>query len=95
MTCVAAATVAAAYSHPFAQAPAARPQPPTVARPAMAPSSVRDITVKDDDFVAATHGRGFWILDNLTPLRQLELKVIDADAHMQLKQAGVSSGTGQ
>ena len=39
--------------------------------------SVRDIQVKDDetclcsDLVAGTHGRGFWILDNLTPLRQL------------------------
>jgi photosystem II stability/assembly factor-like uncharacterized protein len=39
--------------------------------------SVRDIQVKDDasclcsDLVAATHGRGFWILDNLTPLRQM------------------------
>ena len=53
----------------------------------MAPSSVRDITVKDDDLVAATHGRGFWILDNLTPLRQLEPKVIDADAHLFMPQA--------
>jgi len=39
--------------------------------------SVRDIRVKDDttclcsDLVAGTHGRGFWILDNLTPLRQM------------------------
>jgi photosystem II stability/assembly factor-like uncharacterized protein len=38
--------------------------------------SVRDIEVKDDasclcsDLVAGTHGRGFWILDNVTPLRQ-------------------------
>ncbi|MGI8498956.1 MAG: glycoside hydrolase [Gemmatimonadaceae bacterium] len=38
--------------------------------------SVRDLQVKDDagclcsDLVAATHGRGFWILDDLTPLRQ-------------------------
>jgi photosystem II stability/assembly factor-like uncharacterized protein len=38
--------------------------------------SVRDIQVKDDstcqcsDLVAGTHGRGFYILDNLTPLRQ-------------------------
>jgi len=38
--------------------------------------SVRDLQVKDDstclcaDLVAGTHGRGFWILDNLTPLRQ-------------------------
>jgi photosystem II stability/assembly factor-like uncharacterized protein len=37
----------------------------------MAPSSVRDILVKDDDLVAATHGRGFWILDDISPLRQL------------------------
>jgi photosystem II stability/assembly factor-like uncharacterized protein len=39
--------------------------------------SIRDIQVKDDstcmcsDLVAGTHGRGFWILDNLTPLRQM------------------------
>ena len=38
--------------------------------------SVRDIQVKDDegcmcsDLIAGTHGRGFWILDNVTPLRQ-------------------------
>jgi hypothetical protein len=33
-------------------------------------SSVRDLIVKNDDLVVATHGRGFWILDNITPLRQ-------------------------
>ena len=38
----------------------------------MAPSSVRDLQVKDDDLVAGTHGRGIWILDNITPLRQIE-----------------------
>jgi photosystem II stability/assembly factor-like uncharacterized protein len=38
--------------------------------------SVRDLAVKDDstcrcaDLLAGTHGRGFWVLDNLTPLRQ-------------------------
>ena len=38
--------------------------------------SVRDVQVKDDasclcsDLVVGTHGRGFWILDNITPLRQ-------------------------
>lgn len=38
--------------------------------------SVRDIAVKDDatcmcsDLIAGTHGRGFWILDDVTPLRQ-------------------------
>src|SRR4029077_4825357 len=35
-------------------------------------SSVRDVIIKNDDLVAATHGRGFWILDNITPLRQLD-----------------------
>jgi hypothetical protein len=32
---------------------------------------VRDLVVKNDDLVVATHGRGFWILDNITPLRQV------------------------
>jgi photosystem II stability/assembly factor-like uncharacterized protein len=36
----------------------------------MAASSVRDLQVKDDDLVAGTHGRGIWILDDITPLRQ-------------------------
>jgi photosystem II stability/assembly factor-like uncharacterized protein len=34
-------------------------------------SSVRDLMIKHDDLIVATHGRGFWALDNLTPLRQL------------------------
>jgi photosystem II stability/assembly factor-like uncharacterized protein len=46
----------------------------------MAPSSVRDIIVKDDDLVAATHGRGFWILDDVTPLRQLDAAATAAGA---------------
>jgi len=32
--------------------------------------SIRDLIVKDDDLAVATHGRGFWILDNVTALRQ-------------------------
>jgi hypothetical protein len=46
----------------------------------MAPSSVRDITIKDDDLIAATHGRGFWILDDVTPLRQIDGGTANADA---------------
>jgi photosystem II stability/assembly factor-like uncharacterized protein len=34
-------------------------------------TSVRDLIIKDDDLAIATHGRGFWILDNITPLREL------------------------
>ena len=37
----------------------------------MPASSVRDLVVKDDDVVVGTHGRGIWILDNITPLRQI------------------------
>jgi photosystem II stability/assembly factor-like uncharacterized protein len=37
----------------------------------MPATSVRDLVVKDDDLVIGTHGRGFWILDDMTPLRQL------------------------
>ncbi len=33
-------------------------------------TSVRDLTIHGDDLVVATHGRSFWILDNITPLRQ-------------------------
>jgi photosystem II stability/assembly factor-like uncharacterized protein len=34
-------------------------------------SSVRDLMIKHDDLIVATHGRGFWVLDNITPLREL------------------------
>jgi len=34
-------------------------------------SSVRDLIIKNDDLIVATHGRGFWVLDNITPLPQL------------------------
>lgn len=32
---------------------------------------IHDLQVKDNDLVIATHGRSFWVLDNVTPLRQL------------------------
>ena len=34
-------------------------------------TSVRDIVVHGDDLAVATHGRGFWVLDQMTPLREL------------------------
>jgi photosystem II stability/assembly factor-like uncharacterized protein len=34
------------------------------------PSPIHDLVVKNDDLVAATHGRSFWILDDVSPLRQ-------------------------
>jgi photosystem II stability/assembly factor-like uncharacterized protein len=40
---------------------------------------VYDFVIKDTDLVVATHGRSFWILDDLTPLHQLRDDVLDAD----------------
>ena len=34
-------------------------------------TGVRDLVIHGDDLVAATHGRSFWILDNMSPLRQM------------------------
>jgi photosystem II stability/assembly factor-like uncharacterized protein len=36
----------------------------------MPASSIRDLIVHDDDVAVGTHGRGFWVLDNIEPLRQ-------------------------
>ncbi len=42
-------------------------------------SPVHDLVVKGDDLVVATHGRSFWILDDVTPLRQIASATTDAD----------------
>jgi photosystem II stability/assembly factor-like uncharacterized protein len=46
------------------------------------PSSIRDLVVHNDDIVVGTHGRSFWILDNITPLRQAHVEVAGAAAHL-------------
>ncbi len=38
----------------------------------MPATSIRDLVIKDDDLVIGTHGRSFWILDDITPLRHLD-----------------------
>src|SRR3954453_5583259 len=43
------------------------------------PSPIHDLVVKDDDLVVATHGRSFWVLDNLTPLRQINPQAAPTD----------------
>ncbi len=45
-------------------------------------ASVRDLAVHDNDLIAATHGRGFWILDDLTPLQQMTPEVLNSDVHL-------------
>jgi photosystem II stability/assembly factor-like uncharacterized protein len=42
-------------------------------------SPIHDLVVKDDDLVVATHGRSFWVLDDVSPLRQLNKQSLQAD----------------
>jgi photosystem II stability/assembly factor-like uncharacterized protein len=40
----------------------------------MPSTSIRDLVIHGDDVVVATHGRSFWILDDITPLRQFKTR---------------------
>lgn len=40
---------------------------------------IHDLTIKDDDLIAGTHGRSFWVLDDVTPLRQVTPQLNQAD----------------
>ncbi|HEX4169875.1 MAG TPA: glycoside hydrolase [Bryobacteraceae bacterium] len=48
----------------------------------MPATSVRDLLVKNDDLIAATHGRGFWILDDIEPLREFSDSIVKSQAHL-------------
>jgi hypothetical protein len=43
---------------------------------------IHDLTVKDNDLVVATHGRSFWILDDIAPLRQMTAAASSDEAHL-------------
>jgi photosystem II stability/assembly factor-like uncharacterized protein len=43
-------------------------------------TSVRDFVVYGNDLIVATHGRGFWMMDDISALRQVTAKVLQADA---------------
>ena len=43
---------------------------------------IHDLTIKDTDLIAATHGRSFWILDDLTPLHQITEQVAESSVHL-------------
>lgn len=43
---------------------------------------IDDLVIHNNDLVVATHGRAFWILDDITPLRQLDDKVMNEDVHL-------------
>ena len=43
---------------------------------------IHDLTVKNDDLIVATHGRAFWILDDISPLRQMNATMASVEAHL-------------
>jgi photosystem II stability/assembly factor-like uncharacterized protein/cation transport regulator ChaC len=60
-------------------------------------TSIRDLHVRDNDLIAATHGRSFWMIDDLTPLHQLSDAVASSEFYLykpnktyRIRQAGGS-----
>jgi len=45
-------------------------------------TSMRDLWIHDNDLIVATHGRSFWILDDITPLREAPASLAATDAHL-------------
>ena len=45
-------------------------------------ASMRDLAIHDDDLIVATHGRGFWVIDNISALRQISDDVARANAYL-------------
>jgi len=43
---------------------------------------ITDLTLKNDNLIAATQGRSFWLIDDLTPLHQLSDQLTTADAYL-------------
>ncbi|MBM4187994.1 MAG: glycosyl hydrolase [Gemmatimonadetes bacterium] len=46
------------------------------------PVPIHDLQVKEGDVVLGTHGRGFWIMDDISSLRQLRAEVMAKEAHL-------------
>ena len=59
---------------------------------------IHDLAVKEGDLIAATHGRSFWILDDLSALRQLSPEITRTAAHLfkprKVYRAGFGGGGG-
>ena len=57
--------------------------------------SVRDLVIKDNDLIAATHGRSIWILDDIAPLRQMADSVRAAAVHLVAPSVAMRLETGR
>jgi photosystem II stability/assembly factor-like uncharacterized protein len=43
---------------------------------------IRDLVIKDNDIVLGTHGRGFWIMHDIAPLREASQEMLSAPLHL-------------
>lgn len=59
---------------------------------------IHDLAIKEGDLIAATHGRSFWILDDLSALRQMQPEITRSAAHLfkprKVYRAGFGGGGG-
>jgi len=55
---------------------------------------IADLVVEANELVIASHGRGFWILDNIAPLRQATPSVVAANAHLYTPPVAYRSAAG-
>ena len=52
-------------------------------------TSMRDLAIHGDDLIVGTHGRSFWILDDITPLRQMSADIAKAAASLYRPQEAI------
>ncbi|MDB4884570.1 MAG: repeat-containing glycosyl hydrolase [Gemmatimonadetes bacterium] len=58
-------------------------------------TSVRDLVIKDNDLIAGTHGRSIWVLDDISPLRQMADSVRASRVHLFAPATAVRSAGGR
>jgi hypothetical protein len=52
-------------------------------------TSMRDLAIHGDDLIVGTHGRSFWILDDITPLRELSVEIAKAPVTLYKPQEAI------
>lgn len=57
-------------------------------------SPVHDMVIHGNDLAVATHGRAFWILDDISPLRQADASIVGSDSHLYAPATAIRSRMG-